>query len=48
MSGLREGDDYYINDDGLFVFTEAFHKKRGFCCESNCLHCPYKTDEDTK
>jgi hypothetical protein len=30
---------YYEN--GLMVFTEAFHLKRGYCCNSGCRHCPY-------
>jgi hypothetical protein len=38
---LKEGEDYYINDEGLLVFTEAYHLKRGYCCENNCKHCPY-------
>lgn len=33
--------DYYINEDGLLVFTEAFHLQRGFCCGRGCKHCPY-------
>jgi hypothetical protein len=33
--------DYYINDDGLLVFTENYHLKRGYCCKSGCLHCPF-------
>ena len=37
---LKEGDDYYI-EGGLMVFTSAYHVKRGFCCQNNCLHCPY-------
>ncbi|MCY7408760.1 MAG: DUF5522 domain-containing protein [Chitinophagales bacterium] len=41
MSNLKEGVDYYINKDGLFVFTEAYHLRRGYCCKSGCLHCPY-------
>ena len=32
--------DYYI-ENGLYVFTAAFHRKRGFCCGSGCRHCPY-------
>jgi hypothetical protein len=49
MAQLKEGEDYYINKYGLFVFTEAYHLKRGFCCESGCRHCPYgfrKTKEE--
>lgn len=33
--------DFYI-EDGKYVFTEEFHLKRGFCCDSGCRHCPYK------
>ena len=32
--------DYYI-EGGLTVFTAWFHLKRGYCCKSNCRHCPY-------
>ena len=42
-----EPDDYYINNEGLMVFTEKYHIKRGFCCDNNCLHCPYKEREST-
>jgi hypothetical protein len=37
---LVEGKDYYL-EGGLIVFTEDFLKRRGFCCESGCRHCPY-------
>jgi hypothetical protein len=37
---LHEGLDYYI-EHGLLVFTAAFLRKRGYCCESGCRHCPY-------
>lgn len=33
--------DYYILPDGRLVFTEHYHLKRGYCCGSGCLHCPY-------
>ncbi len=23
------------------VFTESYHLKRGYCCGSGCLHCPF-------
>jgi hypothetical protein len=42
---LIAGVDYYI-DDGKFVFTAAYHLKRGFCCNSRCRHCPYKEDHE--
>ena len=34
------GPDYYI-ENGLLVFTEAYHLKRGHCCKNACRHCPY-------
>jgi hypothetical protein len=40
MHPLVEGEDYYL-ENGFFVFTESFHRKRGRCCESGCRHCPY-------
>lgn len=39
---LIEGEDYYINEQGLFVLTESFLKKRGFCCHNGCKHCPFR------
>lgn len=38
---LKEGEDYYVDPNGLFVFTEKYHLKRGYCCQSGCRHCPY-------
>ncbi len=37
---LVEGEDYYC-ENGLLVFTRAYHLKRGSCCHSGCRHCPY-------
>lgn len=37
---LVENVDYYI-ENGLYVFTEKYHKERGHCCKSGCRHCPY-------
>jgi hypothetical protein len=37
---LKEGEDFYF-ENGLFVFTEKYHLKRGSCCQSGCRHCPY-------
>lgn len=34
-------DDFYINENGYMVFTEAYHLKRGYCCKNGCTHCPY-------
>ena len=38
---LKEGVDFYFNEEGLMVLTREFLLKRGFCCHSGCLHCPY-------
>jgi len=35
-------DDYYIDKDGKIVFTKDYLLKRGYCCNNNCKHCPYK------
>ncbi|MBL7865178.1 MAG: hypothetical protein JNK10_09895 [Cyclobacteriaceae bacterium] len=37
---LKEHEDFYW-ENGFMVFTEAYHKKRGHCCQSGCRHCPY-------
>jgi hypothetical protein len=37
---LDEDVDYYI-ENGLYVFTEHYLLKRGYCCQSGCRHCPY-------
>jgi len=38
---LVEGEDYYLNEQDLLVFTEKFLLDRGYCCGSGCKHCPY-------
>jgi hypothetical protein len=42
-----EPEDYYV-EDGLMVFTAAYHLKRGSCCGNNCRHCPYKSDSSAQ
>lgn len=42
---LIENIDYYINEDGNFVFTERYHLSRGYCCKNRCKHCPWKYAE---
>jgi len=39
---LIENKDFYFNEDGLLVMTEAYHLQRGYCCGNGCLHCPYQ------
>lgn len=38
---MEEETDYYFNEDGLMVFTAAYHLKRGKCCKNKCKHCPW-------
>ena len=33
-------DDFYM-EGTLMVFTESFLRRRGYCCESGCRHCPW-------
>jgi len=34
-------DDFYF-EGPYMVFTAAYHLKRGYCCNSDCRHCPYR------
>ena len=40
-TSLVEHTDFYLNESGLMVLTEAYHLERGYCCGNGCLHCPY-------
>ncbi|HVS33013.1 MAG TPA: DUF5522 domain-containing protein [Thermoanaerobaculia bacterium] len=37
---LIEGKDFYY-EGPYMVFTEDYLRRRGYCCESGCRHCPY-------
>ena len=39
--GELHPEDFYYEGPYL-VFTAAYHLKRGYCCNSDCRHCPYK------
>lgn len=39
---MREGVDFYFNENGFMVFTETYHLKRGYCCKNKCRHCPWR------
>lgn len=39
---MKSGTDYYFNEEGLMVFTAAYHLQRGYCCKNKCKHCPWK------
>ncbi|WP_159455076.1 DUF5522 domain-containing protein [Pseudobacteriovorax antillogorgiicola] len=47
MEKLIENEDYYF-EDGLMVLTEAYLKKRGYCCGNGCRHCPYEGEPDER
>jgi hypothetical protein len=38
---LLQPGDFYM-EGPYMVFTEAYHLRRGYCCNSDCRHCPYK------
>lgn len=44
---LEEGD-YYFTEEGYVVFTEQYLKKRGYCCQNGCRHCPYGFNPKTR
>ena len=33
--------DFY-EENGIIVFTEEYHIKRGYCCGNKCRHCAYE------
>lgn len=35
------GRHYYLKD-GMVVFTELYHKQRGYCCGNKCRHCVFE------
>jgi iron complex transport system substrate-binding protein len=37
---LKVGKDYYLEGEAL-VFTADYLRRRGYCCDSGCRHCPY-------
>lgn len=38
---LTEGKDFYYDEHGYVVFTEAYHISKGYCCGHGCRHCPF-------
>ena len=41
-------DEYYHSSEGYVILTEKYHLKRGYCCNNNCKHCPYKKETKNK
>lgn len=37
---LEEGENYYLEGESI-VFTTSYLRKRGYCCQNGCRHCPY-------
>ena len=37
-------EDYYHAKEGYIIFTKKYHLKRGYCCNNNCKHCPYRKE----
>ncbi len=37
---FTEPRDFYREGEKI-VFTESYLKRRGYCCDSGCRHCPY-------
>ena len=35
-----KGRDYYL-EDGRVIFTKEYLSKRGPCCGTGCVNCPY-------
>jgi hypothetical protein len=40
---LVEDRDFYI-ENGKYVFTAFYLMNRGYCCNCNCRHCPYRNE----
>ena len=34
-------NQFYYDNQGRMVMTEEYHKLRGSCCGSGCLHCAF-------
>lgn len=34
--------EHFYMEGPYLVFTAAYHLRRGYCCNSDCRHCPYK------
>lgn len=40
-SQFIEGEDFEVTTEGKVVMTSKYLLKRGRCCTSGCLNCPY-------
>lgn len=45
QKACEEGKEHYRDPvTGYLVFTSLALKKRGYCCNSGCRHCPYNVE----
>jgi hypothetical protein len=43
---VAAGRDFYTDPDtGLMVMTELYLRRRGYCCDNKCRHCPYRESD---
>lgn len=42
---LQLGIDYYL-DSGKVVLSREYLLRRGYCCNGQCRHCPYRLQEE--
>ena len=38
---MNKDNREFYTENGYTVFTELYHRKRGFCCGNKCRHCCY-------
>lgn len=43
-----EADGYTDPDTGFWVFSRAYHLRRGSCCGNGCRHCPWPEAEENQ
>jgi hypothetical protein len=41
LEELKEREDFYFDEHGLFILTKKYLENRGACCKLNCRNCPY-------
>jgi hypothetical protein len=39
---ITKNEREYYMENGSFVFTEHYLKKRSDCCGNGCRHCPFE------
>ncbi|MBA2248636.1 MAG: hypothetical protein H0W12_00425 [Chitinophagaceae bacterium] len=41
QNNLVEMEDFYLDNNGLMIFTQKYLLQRGECCGNGCRHCPF-------